>query len=301
MTITCGFYNSLAGDRKYNATQIAMLFDGIINDGVFASIGNSLIVEAGSGMTVNVGIGRAWFNQTWLDNDAILPLTLEASEVVLSRIDSVVVEINAGTGSRENTIKIVKGVAASSPIAPVMANTGTLHQHALCTILVGPNVTSITNLNITNLVGTASCPFVTGLLETITLDGISLILNAKWDVWFAGIEAQFYGLDAAWDTWFDSIKNNQTALEAGWNTDWDTWFGGIQNNQTDLEAGWASEWTVWFNTVKDTLNGDAAGNLLHLIETATILDTVAPIDPKVNTVWLHNVGIAPYSVAKKEV
>ena len=34
MSLTSGFYNSLDGDRTYNAEQMSELFDGIINDGI---------------------------------------------------------------------------------------------------------------------------------------------------------------------------------------------------------------------------------------------------------------------------
>lgn len=52
MTVTFGFYNSLNSDRLYNALQMSSLFDGIITDGVFASIGTSMIVTPDSGLSV---------------------------------------------------------------------------------------------------------------------------------------------------------------------------------------------------------------------------------------------------------
>ena len=42
MALTCGFYNSVDGDRKYDATQFASLFDGVITDGVVAAVATSL-------------------------------------------------------------------------------------------------------------------------------------------------------------------------------------------------------------------------------------------------------------------
>lgn len=35
MAFTFGFYNSLNGDRKYNAEQVSSIFDGLISDGVY--------------------------------------------------------------------------------------------------------------------------------------------------------------------------------------------------------------------------------------------------------------------------
>ena len=53
MSVTCGFYNSLNGDRKYNAIQMGRIFDGLIGDGVFATVGNAFVVKAANGNTVN--------------------------------------------------------------------------------------------------------------------------------------------------------------------------------------------------------------------------------------------------------
>ena len=50
MAFTCGFFNSENGDRKYNAEQMSAIFDGIIADGVFTTIGDHLAVSAGTGM-----------------------------------------------------------------------------------------------------------------------------------------------------------------------------------------------------------------------------------------------------------
>ena len=64
MAVTYGFYDSLNHDRLYNAQQMSAIFDGIINDGVFMSVGNQFHTVAGTGMQVIVKSGRAWFDST---------------------------------------------------------------------------------------------------------------------------------------------------------------------------------------------------------------------------------------------
>ena len=181
MTVTYGFYNSVAGDRKYNAEQLSRLFEGIIKDGVFSAIGQNLEVKATTGMNITAGIGRAWFNNTWTDNDALLPLIVPQSEVVMNRIDAVVLEINTNDDARANTIKIVKGTPASNPVAPTMIKTTKVNQYPLAHIAVNANVTTITQANITNKIGTTDCPFVTGLIQQVTTD----IITAQWETEFA--------------------------------------------------------------------------------------------------------------------
>ena len=106
MSITCGFYNAINHDRRYDAKQMSEIFTGIINDGVFMNIGAALAVksspqdfssdyEAGQPMTVYVGSGRAWFNDSWTKNDSIEPINIPQAEVVLNRIDAVVLEVIA--------------------------------------------------------------------------------------------------------------------------------------------------------------------------------------------------------------
>ena len=85
MSVTYGFYNSINNDRRYDAIQMSSIFDGIIQDGVLQHFGTAMMVKEGEGMTVNVGIGRAWFNHTWTLNDAVLPLNIPLSEVIAPR------------------------------------------------------------------------------------------------------------------------------------------------------------------------------------------------------------------------
>ncbi|HQE49483.1 MAG TPA: hypothetical protein PKV93_09065, partial [Fervidobacterium sp.] len=198
MSVTYGFYNSLNGDRKYDATQLSSLFDGLIIDGVFASIGTCFVVNADTGNTVNVGIGKAWFNKTWTLNDAILPLEAPISEVLLDRIDAVVIEVD--TLERVNSIKFVKGVPSSSPVNPTLASGPTLFQYPLCYIYRPAGSTEITQAQITNMVGSEATPFVTGILQTISLDELLGQWQDELDQFIASEQADF-------TDWFNQIKD----------------------------------------------------------------------------------------------
>lgn len=250
MSVSSGFFNSLNGDRKYNAAQMSAIFDGLIIDGVFASIGTAFAVNAAGGLTVNVGIGKAWFDHTWTVNDSILPMTAPEAEVLLDRIDAVVLEVNGTESVRENTIKFVKGNPSSAPLRPTLTNEGNVHQYPLCYIYRKYGTAIINQADITPMVGTESTPFVTGILQTISLDE----LLGKWqdeldrftdarsqevDDWIAQEESDF-------TTWFNEMKAD------------------LQQEQTVLDQWIASEqadFLAWYNQMKDQLSGDVAGNL----------------------------------------
>lgn len=188
MSVTSGFFNSLNGDRRYNAEQMSAIFDGIINDGVFANIGTAFGVKADTANAITVGIGRAWFNSTWVLNDAILPMELYESEVLLDRYDAVVIEINHEMSVRTGTIKIVKGVPSSTPQRPELTNTKDIHQYPLAFVLRKAGTNSVSQADITNMIGTKSCPYITGILEVVDTDNILAQWNAEFEEWFSSIQ-----------------------------------------------------------------------------------------------------------------
>lgn len=190
MAFTCGFFNSENGDRKYNAEQMSAIFDGIIADGVFTTIGDHLAVSAGTGMQVLVGTGKAWFDHTWNVNDAAYPLAIAASDVTLSRIDAIVLETNHSDSVRLNKLRVVQGTVASSPVKPTLTNSEKVHQHPLAWVTVAPGVTQIAASAIENAVGTSACPFVTGIIATTAIDDLFNQWNGEFDEWFDNLKAQ---------------------------------------------------------------------------------------------------------------
>ena len=250
MSVSSGFFNSLNGDRKYNAAQMSAIFDGLIIDGVFASIGTAFAVKAAGGLTVNVGIGKAWFDHTWTVNDSILPMTAPEAEVLLDRIDAVVLEVNGMESVRNNTIKFVKGNPSSAPSRPTLTNEGNVHQYPLCYIYRKYGTAVINQADITPMVGTESTPFVTGILQTISLDE----LLGKWQ---DELDRFTDARSKEVDDWIAQEENDFTA-----------WFNkmkaDLQQEQTVLDQWIASEqadFLAWYNQMKDQLSGDVAGNL----------------------------------------
>lgn len=193
MAITCGFFNSLEGDRKYDARQMGEMFDGLIMDGVFMSIGDALKTTPSSGMTVAVGTGRAWFLHTWTKNDSEYLIEVSAAESVLNRIDTIVLDVDNTEAVRDNTIKLIKGTPASNAKRPTLINTTDHKQIPLADILVPAGATTLATTNITNIVGTSECPYVTGPLSIIQNDDILAAWQEEFDTWFENVQDQLNG------------------------------------------------------------------------------------------------------------
>lgn len=283
MSFASGFFNSVDHDRLYDATDISRLFDGLIRDGIFASIGDCLVVKQSNQMNVTVGTGRAWFNHTWSYNDALYPVTIPPSEILMDRIDAVVLEINSVESVRANSIKLIKGTPSSAPAKPALTNTKEVHQYPLAYVTVGKEVTSIRQADIENCVGTSACPFVTGILEVISIEQLipqwKDILNrfveentANFNTWMNG-EKQDY------QAWLTAAKKEITDWQATSKSDYQKWYDSIKNGydqwfatiKAAYDANWSTfqqwekasqtEFDKWFENIKNKLEGDLGAKL----------------------------------------
>lgn len=252
MAFSFGFYNSFNHDRKYNSIQISMIFDGIISDGIYATIGEAMVVKATSeDNVVAVGPGRGWFDHTWNYNDADLPVNAPISDVLLKRIDALVIDINANENYRENKIMWVQGTPSSNPVRPTMINTLERHQYPLCYIERKPNVEKILQADITNMVGSSECPFVTGVLQTINIDQLLLQWKDQW--------AQFViAYEKTAEEWMDDQK-----------ADFAAYYTEFKRQMDAFEAASGKEFNDWFASIQDIFDGSVAGNLQNEINQIT--------------------------------
>jgi len=249
MSLTYGFYNSVNHDRLYTAEQFATLFDGVINDGVFGSVGNHFKVRWVEGMTIVVGSGRAWFEHTWTLNDSDFRLTIDSADLFYPRYDCVVLETNHGISARANTLKIIKGTPATSPSYPRLIQNTDHYQHPLAYIYIRPAVLSINQDDITSVIGTSACPFATSIMQQTNVDELYNNWNQQWRTWLTTTTTSE---QAEIDAWEEQTR-----------TDFLTWETAAKN-----------QFDSWYNAIKDTLGNTGA----------ELVDGVATLINKVNNI-----------------
>ena len=213
MAVTYGFYNALNHDRLYDAIQMSSIFDGIIRDGIFSTIGDTMIVTAPEdGLYVNVGSGRAWFNHTWTLNDTAYPIEAEQAEVVLDRIDAVILEVNSSAEVRANSIKFLKGTPSSNPVKPTLTHNAEVNQYALAYVRIRAGQTTIFQSDIENAVGTDETPFITGVLQQVSIE----TLLKQWETEFNTYFTNFQNTSTTeFDDWFQRMKDQLSQDAAG--------------------------------------------------------------------------------------
>lgn len=165
MAFTFGFYNSSNHDRMYDAEEFSRIFDGLITDGVYATVGNRFVVRAANeDNTIIIGSGRAWFNHSWSYNDTDMQMTGPASHALFNRWDAIVLDVNSEIAYRTNSIIWLTGDATSTPAKPTMIHTDKHNQYPLAYIYRPANNNAIPAVNITSCVGLDECPYTQGLV-----------------------------------------------------------------------------------------------------------------------------------------
>lgn len=199
---TSGFFNSVNGDRAYNAQQMSSIFEGLITDGVYASVGNKLAVQPNSRMTIQVATGRGWFAKHWVNNSAAELLTLAASDVTLNRYCAVCVRVDETSSVRSASLYLKYSDFATTPTKPTMTRTETVKEYCLAYIYIKAGATAITAADIEDTRGNNNlCGWVTGLIEQLS----TTTLFEQWQTLF--------------ENWFNSLQdlineNTETMLVA---------------------------------------------------------------------------------------
>lgn len=199
-----GFFDSINHDRKYSSRDFSRIFDGVITDGVFMSVGDRFNVIPGTGLAVVVGSGRSWFHSTWAYNDGGVIVSIDSPPLVGSRIDAIVLRIKTAQEFRYSEFAVIKGTASeSSPVKPTLTNTDDLHEIALAYVTVVHGASSISAANIENVVGTSQTPLVTSILEQTDVDALYANWQAEFEEWEDSTKEDF-------DEWFQTIQDIMT-------------------------------------------------------------------------------------------
>lgn len=211
MAITSGFFNSKGGDRKYNAEHMSRYFDKLITSGVFPNPSTQLQVVATTGMTVNVLPGRGIADCHWMENDANYSLTLDAADVVLDRIDAIVMKLDLTEDVRDVHLEVKKGTPSSSPTAPAMTRSDQIKEYCLATIRVAKLAESITQAQITDTrANTSVCGWVTGLITQVDTSTLFSQWQSAYEQYYDESTAEFKqyyeSSTAAFDEWFQDLK-----------------------------------------------------------------------------------------------
>ena len=184
-----GFFNSVNGDRVYNAQQMSSIFEGLITDGVYEAVGDKLAVQPSAGMTIQVASGRGWCKKHWFNNTTAYQMTLEPSDVTLNRWCAVCIKVDEADNVRDAKPTLKYSEYATAPVKPEPENTETVKELILAYVYIKAGATEITASDITDArANEAVCGWVTGLIEQLSSATLWTQWEALFTEWFSGLQ-----------------------------------------------------------------------------------------------------------------
>lgn len=198
----CGFFDSVNGDRKYNAQDMTEYFDKLISSGVVPSTSDALqVISVPDNFVIQVNPGKAYINGHWLTLETTQNLGLSAADVTLKRCDRVVVvcDLNA----RVMDIRVIAGTPSDDYVIPAVSTDPNVSTLTLAYIHVDPNVTEITTDKIIDTrADTAVCGWVTGLITQVDT-------STLFQQWQAAYEEQYKKMV----DWVNSLESGSISLK----------------------------------------------------------------------------------------
>lgn len=253
--VDAGFFDAIDGDRKYSAEDMNRPYRKLISNGVFATPKGTpsdflQVFAARDGMNIIVSAGYALIGDKWFENPSDLMITLTQNSEVLTRIDSIIAQVDKSQPERKGNIVYRKGSASSNPIHPNINTEEDIAEFRLADIRISPSCVEITQDLITDCRGSDECPWVTSLLYQVDTS----TLYAQWQ---AAYKKYYEDQEAEHDTYFEEFKQI------------------MSNFFTEEEE----KFDAWFQEMKDQLSEDAAGNLQVQIDKLSeiVMDAISPI------------------------
>lgn len=208
MSLNYGYFDSIDGDRKYDADTMSKYFLGIISRGVLQTYGGGLqvtemvestetegeevldedleLAEEGS-LPVTLQTGKAYFsNGKWVENTAAYTVILGRPSMTLPRIDRIVLRCDTTDEGRDVTVLVKEGIPDNDPVVPELVSNEYIEEMSLCQIYVEPETTKITQDKITDeRPNDEVCGFVHQLFDQVSTEELFSQYDAAFEEWFS--------------------------------------------------------------------------------------------------------------------
>ncbi|QRG66928.1 hypothetical protein [Brevibacillus choshinensis] len=142
------FFNSVDGDREYEADEFAKFFRQFLTSGLFYTNGlPALKVSHVSGLKTKVEAGSALLEGYQYRNTSDLELTHAAADITNPRIDRVVIRLDRSVASRYVKVFVKKGTPATNPAPPALQRDQIIFEVSLAQVRINAGSAAISTVS----------------------------------------------------------------------------------------------------------------------------------------------------------
>ncbi|MCM3736453.1 hypothetical protein M3215_11615 [Bacillus cytotoxicus] len=132
------YFNSVNGDRRYDADDMAKLQKSLYTTGVIRNNGDTSfkVVAEGTSMRTKVQPGGAVIEGRFALNDDNIFLTHDAANATYDRIDLIVLRLDLSLSGRKIEAVIKKGTASATPVVPTLQVNNIIYEIQIAEVLI---------------------------------------------------------------------------------------------------------------------------------------------------------------------
>ena len=161
--VSCGFFDSVDGDRLYSADQMNKPYHRLVSNGIFAapdaSPSEDFEVVPSSGMGIIVKAGNGIFADKWLESAADIAITVPSNNSGASRKDSVIIQVDMTVSVRSGNIVYRTGDQSF----PDINTDPNIVEYRIANLTIPPFVSAVATGMIDDLRG-SECPWIKSLI-----------------------------------------------------------------------------------------------------------------------------------------
>ena len=187
-TLNGGFFNArwsgedeapaVTYDRTYDSEDMMQPYINVVTEGIFAyqtnESGGEAQLQVGFPCTVktnenivSIQAGRGILNHHWFELDHTENISIATNSSLTNRIDSLIIQCNMNMDERAMYLIYRQGTASAPALE---TNDTTIFEFRLWNISVPNMNTGTEQITLEDKRGTSECPYITGLLQQLTLD-----------------------------------------------------------------------------------------------------------------------------------
>lgn len=184
--IKTGFFNSVNGDRTYNADDMSQYYSGLIHDGVLNGYENGLMVAEAEGMAVTVKTGKAYMEGKYFEiSGESQAVNINQSDTITNRYTAILIQKD--DIGRQCTLITRDGEGASgTPKYPEIKE----NEMCLAMIYVKKLAETITQADIIDMRGSEYCGWVTGVVEFLDTSTLFAQWTKVFETWYSNIQKE---------------------------------------------------------------------------------------------------------------
>ncbi|MCQ2308068.1 MAG: hypothetical protein MJ000_10995 [Bacteroidales bacterium] len=221
--VSCGFFNSVNGDRRYTAEEMNRPYRRVVTNGVFATPAGTAstdlqVMSAGSGMTIKVKAGEGIFANKWFENPSDFSLTVTSNTSGLPRRDSIIVQVDNRNGERAGNIVYREGIPSANPQPPDIGTVDNVIEYRVANIYVASGATAINQDAIVDLRGSSECPWVTSLIKQVDTSALWIQYRDAFSQLYHDLREEALSLTTlvrSLDSHYQTTSANQTVIPIG--------------------------------------------------------------------------------------